>query len=283
MESASSRRSLLPRASGTSSRKSLLKRIEPAIWDKSCPICLGRIDHRRAAVITACLHPYCVDCIRRWSDLKRKCPVCNAKFDAWFFKIDLRFGTFVKQRLPALADNRKVQIEGSRGIGRCPLSERRILRRSREEFNCGSWQTRPLPRRRWFRRSESEPSDAVAERVLQWRVSIYEQQLQAVPCFPQSCLGKNITANNVARERILQKIEPWIRRELQAILGDPDPSIIVHVASSLFLSSLEEKHGFPAQQAVLEDNYLEPLQRFLHERTHMFWHELRKSIQHGGI
>lgn len=71
--------------------------------------------------------------------------------------------------------------------------------------------------------------------------------------------SQNITANNVARERILQKIEPWIRRELQAILGDPDPSIIVHVASSLFLSSLEEKHGFPAQQAALEDNYLEPL------------------------
>ncbi|KAH7843627.1 hypothetical protein Vadar_018983 [Vaccinium darrowii] len=39
---------------------------------------------------------------------------------------------------------------------------------------------------------------------------------------------------------IEKKIEPWFRRELEAILGDPDPSVIVHVASSLFISGLQD-------------------------------------------
>lgn len=73
----------------------------------------------------------------------------------------------------------------------------------------------------------------------------------------------------MGKERILHKIEPWIRRELQAILQDPDPTIIVHVATSLYLSSVEMK------TADNEDAFLTPLRPFLQESTDMFWHELR--------
>ncbi|GMP76713.1 hypothetical protein CsSME_00033262 [Camellia sinensis var. sinensis] len=87
-----------------------------------------------------------------------------------------------------------------------------------------------------------------------------------------------VLGNNGVKDRILKRIEPWIHRELKAILGDPDPSVIVHVASSLFISGLEEKHEAPSKQFVLEDNFIEPLRPFLHERMNMFWHELRYII-----
>lgn len=74
---------------------------------------------------------------------------------------------------------------------------------------------------------------------------------------------------------MLQRIEPWIKRELQAILGDPDPCIIVHVATSLFISIHERKYEGPSGQSEVEPDFLSPLQPFLHEKTKMFWHELR--------
>ena len=86
---------------------------------------------------------------------------------------------------------------------------------------------------------------------------------------------QNLLGNNGVKERILQRIEPWIRRELQAILGDTDPSIIVHVATSIYISSLEEKVNVSSGQPDMGDNFLAPLQPFLLERTNMFWHELR--------
>ncbi|XP_058209210.1 uncharacterized protein LOC131322085 isoform X2 [Rhododendron vialii] len=271
--SSSSRRPLHTHPKPTPARqKPLPNRIQSAIRGKSCPICLTHIDARTAAVITACLHAYCVDCIRKWSHLKRKCPLCNLDFDSWFFKIDPYSRTFLREKLPGLGEGRKVVSEGLRLRANHRLVEQR---RSREEFNCFSGQTRPLPRQRWFGRSESESSDAVAQRVLQWRASIYEQHLQAVPFSSRSNQEQNTTRNNCAQERIEKKIEPWIRRELEAILGDPDPSVIVHVASSLFISSFEEKREVSCEQSDLVDNYLEPLRPFLHERTNMFWHELR--------
>ena len=86
---------------------------------------------------------------------------------------------------------------------------------------------------------------------------------------------QNLSGNNGIKERILQRIEPWIQRELQAILGNSDPSIIVRVATSIYISSLEEKVNVSSGQPDMGDNFLAPLQPFLLERTNMFWHELR--------
>lgn len=84
--------------------------------------------------------------------------------------------------------------------------------------------------------------------------------------------------HNGIKQKILKKIEPWIQRELQAVLGDPDPTIIVHVATSIFFSRHEKKHkGFP-EQVGTEDDFLASLRPFLHEQTDMFWHELRYII-----
>lgn len=149
----------------------------------------------------------------------------------------------------------------------------RVIRRLRHEFNRG---TRPLPQRRSFGRPGSESHDVVAERILQWRASIYSRCLQAVP-LSSSNNGpqENMSRNNVVKERILQRIEPWIRRELMAILEDSDPSVIVHVVTSTYISSLEKKINVPSGSISAEDDYVAPLRPFLHERANMFWHELR--------
>ncbi|KAK3003266.1 hypothetical protein RJ639_018878, partial [Escallonia herrerae] len=242
MESSSS--SYHKHKSTTERERFVTKRLAPAILGKSCPICLRLVEDRWAAVIAACMHAYCVACIRRWSGMKRNCPLCNAEFDSWFFKISLRYRTFCTERLPALDVGKLVNIGGSSGRRREPLTEQRIIRRSREQVASVSWRTGPVPRRRSFGRLGPLSADDIAERVLKWRASIYEHRLQAVPCASKNCLEQNVSRNGV-KERILRKIEPWIRRELQAILGDPDPSIIVHVATSLFISSLEKRSGEP--------------------------------------
>nr|XP_048321590.1 uncharacterized protein LOC107426882 isoform X2 [Ziziphus jujuba var. spinosa]XP_048321591.1 uncharacterized protein LOC107426882 isoform X2 [Ziziphus jujuba var. spinosa] len=102
-------------------------------------------------------------------------------------------------------------------------------------------------------------------------VRVFEKRLQAVPLSHE----QNILGNNGVKERILRRIEPWIRRELQAILGDTDPSIIIHVVASVYISFLELRVHTASPQLDMGDNFLAPLLPFLLDRTNMFWHELR--------
>lgn len=86
---------------------------------------------------------------------------------------------------------------------------------------------------------------------------------------------ENISGSDGVRARILRRIEPWVRRELQAVLGDPDPSVIVHVATSLYIATLERKVHFSSGQPGVGDQFLAELRAFLLDKTDMFWHELR--------
>ncbi|KAK1397013.1 hypothetical protein POM88_006876 [Heracleum sosnowskyi] len=54
---------------------------------------------------------------------------------------------------------------------------------SRENLDTGNSRTRPLPRLRSFGNPRTVPLDIIKERILQWHRSIYEQHLQALPCF----------------------------------------------------------------------------------------------------
>ncbi|GKC69672.1 hypothetical protein Tco_1115555 [Tanacetum coccineum] len=62
------------------------------------------------------------------------------------------------------------------------------------------------------------------------------------------------------KERLLQRIEPWIHRELNAILGDPNPAVLVHLVTPLFISSLAEGTSGPGGDKI---KYLERLHRLL--------------------
>lgn len=103
---------------------------------------------------------------------------------------------------------------------------------------------------------------------------MYEQRLQAVPILPHSRAFSHVR-NGFEKERVEQRIRPWIDRELKAILGDSDPSVIVHLVASLWVSSIEEKNGDPSVGVSGKGEFVEKLRPFLHDHTDMFWHELR--------
>lgn len=207
--------------------------------------------------------------------MKQTCPLCKVDFDSWFTKINLESETFQKVKLPI--EGKAVTSSGFPSRRRIPLADQlRSIRRHREELNAStSSRTRPLPWRRSFLEQRVEHPDDIAERVLRWRANIYEMKLQAVPIAFRDCLAQKERECVDAKSAVLQRIEPWIRRELHAILGDPDPSVIVHVVTSLFLSAYVEKHGTFSRRWEVDPDFFEPLLPFLQERTKMFWHELR--------
>lgn len=80
------------------------------------------------------------------------------------------------------------------------------------------------------------------------------------------------------KARITERIEPWMRREVQAVLGDPDPSIVVHFASALFIKRLERENNGQSGQGggiLVEDQVSSSLGIFLGDKEDIFWHELR--------
>ncbi|KAL4386943.1 hypothetical protein GQ457_09G023470 [Hibiscus cannabinus] len=270
-----------PSSTAKSTIEKFIRRvISPAIIGKTCPICLRNIDVRGAAVLTVCSHAYCLDCIRKWSDLKRRCPLCNSTFDSWFYKIDLSSLRFLKQQLPALPECRSVTPRPPSTV----TDHRRVIERTRREINSVNRRSRPLPWRRSFGRAGTVSLHVIAERKIQWRASVYNRRLQAVPLSHGISSQQNVPRNAFDKEKIMQRIEPWIRRELQAILRDPDPSIILHVVSSLLFSGHEGKFDGSSSSSSRQlgfdnANFLAPLEPFLHDRTHMFWHELRCFLE----
>lgn len=175
--------------------KFLSRVILPAISGQKCPICLERLSDDGAALLAVCRHAFCLNCIRKWSELKRKCPLCNAEFDSWFYKINLYSRSFLHHHLLPLCRGRNSVAQTWRAPPRSAIVTfpsvsfcfltfsnqlvsnwcwiccgSRFLERSRAETNIGDRRTRPLPWRRSFGRSgSSAPSDVVAERKLEWR------------------------------------------------------------------------------------------------------------------
>ncbi|XP_042516863.1 E3 ubiquitin-protein ligase Topors [Macadamia integrifolia] len=251
----------------TANREKLIwKQLVLAIQEKSCPICLSHIGHRKAAVIEACMHTYCINCIQKWSEFKRNCPLCNKQFDSWFFNVRFSTRSFEVERLSNCSSGKNIDDRSE--------IFRSVIRRSRNELLSSNRRSRPVPWRRSFGQWRSVPSDIVAERVVQWRASIYSRRLQAVPFLTKNSLVQNILGNNSVKERMTHRVEPWIRRELRAILGEPYPSVIVLLASSLLVSSLEEKNKASSKGLVFCDKFVEALRPFLRDLTDMFWHEL---------
>ncbi|XP_024003774.1 E3 ubiquitin-protein ligase Topors [Eutrema salsugineum] len=244
--------------------------IVAALRGRSCPICLENLTGRRAAVITTCKHGYCLACIRKWSSIKRSCPLCNTNFDSWFIVSDLALRKYRKEQLPILR-NRETLTYHRRNN---PSGHRRIIQRSGDVLGRSSSRSRPLPWRRSFGRLGSVPDHIIFERKLRWRASIYDRQLRAVGCLHSRPSLELV--DDQTKARVIERIEPWIRRELHAVLGDPDPSIIVHFASALFIKRLERENSRQSgQTGMLVEDEDSSLRRFLFDKEDIFWHELR--------
>ena len=50
--------------------------------DELCPICLECIDDK--TLLNQCLHPFCHECILRWSLVSRNCPLCKETYTECF-------------------------------------------------------------------------------------------------------------------------------------------------------------------------------------------------------
>ncbi|XP_019437659.1 PREDICTED: E3 ubiquitin-protein ligase Topors isoform X2 [Lupinus angustifolius] len=252
-----------------------------SIRDRNCPICLMNLQprYKQVAVLARCYHAYCTHCIARWSQLRRICPLCNSFFNSWFSIHNLSSTTFRKHFLPPLHDTQSHFPTTTRIVGR------RIRRVDR----------RALQWRRSFGNPAFVTADVIAQRKLEWRASIYNNLgLQPDPttlrCLETRCKGcspcklfvsmlqrhpsPNKSRKDAVKSEILQRIEPWIKRELQAVLGDPDPTVIVHVVTSQFIAWLEEKARMPSGQCDVVDAFIHPLRPFLHDKASTFWHEL---------
>lgn len=171
-------------------REKLLRRvILPSIRGQNCPICLGSLEPRSAAVLEACKHAYCLRCIHKWSTLRRKCPLCNSIFESWFDTISLSSRSFHREILPNAsatgtgsfrlhdAHPRSANFSWSFWFWSFRFVEIAIwtwiffffiyitIRNVMNERR----RSRPLPWRRSFGRPGSVAADVIAERKLQWR------------------------------------------------------------------------------------------------------------------
>ena len=54
----------------------LLYQIRP---QKQCPICYSYFDE--IFKLNSCTHFFCSTCIKHWSSIKKRCPLCRRKFD----------------------------------------------------------------------------------------------------------------------------------------------------------------------------------------------------------
>lgn len=228
------------------------------------------------------MHQFCAKCIQTWSALQRKCPLCKREFDGWFYDIQGP-GNYREKRLLPLAEAPEPSVNGN---GRREMDTERSLQYARGRILDNQRRTRPLPRRRFFgharfvsaaekRRLEEA---GAAEKALRWRASIYRKGLRAIPPRLQhrTNIKQNITGELNEKARIERRLEPWICRELEAILGEQDLTILVHLVLSLWFSRLRKQEGkrnlIPSSN---EDEFMQQLEPFLGDKANAFWHELR--------
>lgn len=159
-----------------------------------CPICLGDFHQSQLAVLSVCLHKFCLKCIETWSSLQRKCPLCKRSFDGWFYDVEGSH-KYKEIRLSRLREEPQTSVD------RNNRDYHRTLQQARWQ-NLGSQRsTRPLPRRRNFGNSRFISSlekrrieeERAAERAIRWRANIYTKGLRAIP----PCLKRKLSQDRI--------------------------------------------------------------------------------------
>lgn len=245
----------------------------------TCPICLSPISLSSLTVLRWCMHRFCFMCIKKWSSLQRFCPICKQIFNGWYYNIkspsvfgtkDLADEMFVPRKQRYTVSRRSTSLSVRRSQ---PLPWRRDFRLSRRVTSA-----------RFEKVSESKADDA----ALRWRASVYKKNLRAVPSHLTSRVKiKQAPVNDPeGKARIERRLEPWIRRELQAIMEDTDPLLLVHFVLSLWLHALSERdkiadsrntqhqHDRVRRTGIWDSEAIRQLEPFLQEKACMFWHEL---------
>lgn len=53
---------------------------------EKCPVCIQQIAEPKS-YSSGCLHTFCFECIFRWSQIKKECPLCKRPFDRIIFTV----------------------------------------------------------------------------------------------------------------------------------------------------------------------------------------------------
>ncbi|KAG0609975.1 hypothetical protein M758_7G029000 [Ceratodon purpureus] len=285
--------------------------------DDMCPICLGDIEEAGEAVLQWCMHRFCTHCIEEWSKVRRVCPLCKAEYRGWYHGVQSN-NEFQERVLPPVAESSAHQSRGD------AASRFRLWRDSRrQERGRGSrllqprghgvapdasasssskqfGRSAPFPTQRSFglpRQHQSAQAmrileEQAAAKALQWRKSIYNRNLRARPFE----IGKRSMVTKDAKARAERRLEPWIRRELLAVLPNSDHAFLSRLILGLWfgaehepIQAVERQGSSSGQRTISNRNVIgstetgsvreaeavKELKRFLGDKAELLWHELR--------
>lgn len=83
-------------------------------------MCLQRYSQLDKAVVSSCLHSFCVSCLAAWTAKKRSCPVCRAAVSSFLHSIasDVDYQEFTcHSPPPAVHEQQQQQLSRSESHG----------------------------------------------------------------------------------------------------------------------------------------------------------------------
>ncbi|KAJ3146068.1 hypothetical protein HK101_002370, partial [Irineochytrium annulatum] len=242
----------------------------------TCPICLQPFEDRSSLV--GCGHEFCHECLLRWGEVSRACPMCKRAFDECLH----RFTTdddFYRYKFPPLAAARskfpaseppRRGIGGwtngvARGAGRRPRAPRRDvaaeLERARRRYTGENDEDRR--RRLWVEGrvldGEFEEMDGEERRRFVYHHRLFARHVGA----GRSGYSTTVTLERFRRDQPLRaRLLPWLRRELRVLLRDVDAELVKDLTMAVM-----ERFDLQSDAAA---GLLRP---FFQERTEQFVHE----------
>lgn len=199
--------------------------------NEHCAICLQEYD--ALTVLSGCYHRFCFTCILHWSQVSPTCPLCKKQIGYLMFDItkDGQYRTFYPRELASATATR------TSGTEKFPTE----AHRRRKTVYTKGLERIPLPKKR----------------VVAVAAGGAQQQQQQQPLVTEPLWD--------------QRVGPWARRELQAILSEEDVTLLLLIVRSLVVLK-----PMPAYAELKEK-----MQDFLFEHAERFVGELEAFISSG--
>ncbi|KAH6580718.1 hypothetical protein BASA50_003434 [Batrachochytrium salamandrivorans] len=222
-----------------------------------CPVCLDVPQDK--ALLDACLHAFCFECVLKWALISRQCPLCKQEFSFAIHSIQSD-SEFTKHFFDPLKETHSVatpSLSSSTVRGAW-----RTSRQTNWRFRTTTLLSRENSRRSEFRARASSTTISAAKRR---RKLIYQQGQRAlsVGVSNQSKIKEFDSRAFKRYPEQLNKLIPWIHRELQVLLDDDDVDLIQNAILALF-SRMELK----------SEEFKSILAEYLGEYSSHFMHEL---------
>ncbi|KAF2069956.1 hypothetical protein CYY_008720 [Polysphondylium violaceum] len=218
--------------------------------DMLCPICLENFDN--IAFLDICFHQFCFVCILQWSEVNFKCPLCKSDFHSLIY--DVKSNTDYK-RYPLF----KQQQYGLRKPNDRTTTTTATTTTTTASSNGNSFR---IHHNNFQQQQQHTIEDGVA-----FRSRVYAQGTRAIPMVPAFKLHLNPISINSNFNVWRLKLEPWVNRELKAIIPTTETGSLI-ILQELIMEILR-KHNIKTDPKVKAS-----LERFLFHKTDHFIHEL---------